>query len=167
MQSVEGQIFQIIYLKRKITGFDILYLIFKKSIFSQLKWNTEMPVNKIYKNHITNVIWKKLKIKTKILHFFLLIVLSLLFGEKVIAVVYFGFFEGSTVYIDMLFMVRPRFMLFFPDIFFKTCWLLISETFFVVFTSLLFFKVPNSALFFLAMSSLTKALLLSIILVIF
>jgi hypothetical protein len=131
------------------------------------KINTEMPVDKIYKNQITNVIWRNWKIKAKVLHFFLLIVLSLLFGEKVIDVVYFGFFDGSTVYIDMLFMVRPKFMLFLPDIFFKTCWLLASEILFVVFTSLLFFKVPNYALFFLAMSSLTKALLLSMIFVIF
>lgn len=112
---------------------------------------------------------KLLKWLMKSCHFLRLIVLSRLLGENVTpTAASLIFLVGSTAYIDILFPVAPKFTLFLPDIFFRTCcWLLIYPKFFTPLCSLLLFKTPYSVVFFLAINSFTKALLLSMILVIF
>ena len=70
-----------------------------------------------------------LKLKIMVSHFFRLIVLNLLLGDNITAVVesfYFIFFDYPP-YVDMLVIVDPitfmfkfKFMLFFPEILFRT-----------------------------------------------
>ena len=82
-----------------------------------------MIFNKYSKVYIKNIYVFILKLKYFRVHFFLLIVLILLFGENInpADVVYFTFLVASTAYIDIFVIVTPKLTLFFPEIFFNTC----------------------------------------------
>lgn len=57
----------------------------------------------------------------RVVHFFLLIVLNLLLGEKANKLAYLTFLVGSTPYIGIFEIVTAKLRLFFPVILFKTC----------------------------------------------